>query len=484
MDLLAGYTDENSKQSPSLNQNYQSSSSKMTTERSLEDEWASFEKLIDGDAILESKDDAVGTSGEQKVKRKFSEGASETYSFEVQSGSSSDASSKSFSPEIILHTEVETISKEKESEQAPAAFRPKKDSGKGSSTSRSRSRSVSPRRHRKSKDKRSRSRSKDRSRDKKSHSRKEKRRHRSPHSKRSRSRSRKRSSSRHRSRSRDRKRGSKERRSSRDKHRHRSRSHDRSHKRKHRSKSRSPRRHRSKSRSPRRHRSKSRSPRRRHRRSRSPRRRRSYSRSRSPSPRYKSVPISSYQKKISGTLAKKPMTFREKMRQDLIKAGKLLDGVGEVDPNGDSHVTPQMALLQTMAAMQQKAQEMTGVAVPKYYNPAAVNPLKYAEQVQKRKLLWSKKEKKEEIPDQWQGTAFKADQDGKMGAKFRKLMGMGEDASIADEDLTEEQRLKREELFARLDKDYEFARMSTHTHRGVGLGFASQGMSMPQFPQP
>ncbi len=42
-----------------------------------------------------------------------------------------------------------------------------------------------------------------------------------------------------------------------------------------------------------------------------------------------------------------------------------------------------------------QAQELTGVAVPKYYNPAAVNPLKYAEQVQKRKLLWSKsKEKK------------------------------------------------------------------------------------------
>jgi hypothetical protein len=38
-----------------------------------------------------------------------------------------------------------------------------------------------------------------------------------------------------------------------------------------------------------------------------------------------------------------------------------------------------------------QAQELTGVEVPKYYNPAAVNPLKYAEQVQKRKLLWSKK---------------------------------------------------------------------------------------------
>lgn len=40
-----------------------------------------------------------------------------------------------------------------------------------------------------------------------------------------------------------------------------------------------------------------------------------------------------------------------------------------------------------------QAQELTGVPVPKYYNPAAVNPLKYAEQVQKRKLLWSKNKK-------------------------------------------------------------------------------------------
>lgn len=42
---------------------------------------------------------------------------------------------------------------------------------------------------------------------------------------------------------------------------------------------------------------------------------------------------------------------------------------------------------------------MTGIAVPKYYNPAAVNPLKYAEQVQKRKLLWSKSKDKKEVRD-------------------------------------------------------------------------------------
>jgi len=41
---------------------------------------------------------------------------------------------------------------------------------------------------------------------------------------------------------------------------------------------------------------------------------------------------------------------------------------------------------------------------------------------------------------------------------------------------TEEQLKKQEELFRQLDKDYEFARMATHTHRGVGLGFQSHGM--------
>lgn len=40
--------------------------------------------------------------------------------------------------------------------------------------------------------------------------------------------------------------------------------------------------------------------------------------------------------------------------------------------------------------MHAKAQELTGVEVPKFYNPAAINPLKFAEQQQKRKLLWSK----------------------------------------------------------------------------------------------
>lgn len=199
------------------------------------------------------------------------------------------------------------------------------------------------------------------------------------------------------------------------------------------------------------------------------------------------------------------MTFKEVMRKEILTAGKKVDeGASESSSipmnkpgeilkasamlasikSTNSTVTPQMALLQTMAAMHQKAQEITGVAVPKYYNPAAVNPLKYAEQVQKRKLLWSKnkqddkdKEKEEQMEVQWKSTQFAADQDGKMTSKFRKLMGI-KDVSESEEgvqvELSEEQKRKQDELFSRLDKEYEFARMATHTHRGVGLGFSAQ----------
>lgn len=151
-------------------------------------------------------------------------------------------------------------------------------------------------------------------------------------------------------------------------------------------------------------------------------------------------------------------------------------------------VTPQQALMQTMAAMHAKAQELTGVAVPSYYNPAAVNPLKYAEQIKKRKLLWSKakegeKEKDNKVQTQsWTSTSFASDDDGKMATKFRKLMGIKEeDKMLLSDDvdiskLTEEQRQRQEELFQQLDREYAFARMTTHTHRGVGLGFQSQGL--------
>ena len=78
----------------------------------------------------------------------------------------------------------------------------------------------------------------------------------------------------------------------------------------------------------------------------------------------------------------------------------------------------------------------------------------------------------------WGGTSFSQDQDGKVAHKFRKLMGMkeGEEEEEDDRPANEEQQLKQQQLFDQLDKEYEFARMTTHTHRGIGLGFQSLGL--------
>jgi len=48
--------------------------------------------------------------------------------------------------------------------------------------------------------------------------------------------------------------------------------------------------------------------------------------------------------------------------------------------------------------------------------------------------------------------------------------------------MSEEQRRKHQELFERLDQEYAFARMTTHTQRGVGLGFSSAVID-PNVPQ-
>lgn len=56
-----------------------------------------------------------------------------------------------------------------------------------------------------------------------------------------------------------------------------------------------------------------------------------------------------------------------------------------------TQVTPQIAMAAQMAALQAKTLAETGIAVPSYYNPSAVNPMKFAEQEKKRKLLWQGK---------------------------------------------------------------------------------------------
>lgn len=55
--------------------------------------------------------------------------------------------------------------------------------------------------------------------------------------------------------------------------------------------------------------------------------------------------------------------------------------------------------------------------------------------------------------------------------KYRKLMGIKGDVELKE--LSEEQKQKQSELFAKLDQEYAFARLATHTHRGMGLGVVS-----------
>ncbi|KAG0711075.1 Arginine/serine-rich coiled-coil protein 2 [Chionoecetes opilio] len=48
-------------------------------------------------------------------------------------------------------------------------------------------------------------------------------------------------------------------------------------------------------------------------------------------------------------------------------------------------------LKRSMEAQVVEVQKQTGIILPSYYNPAAMNPMKFAEQERKKKLLWGNK---------------------------------------------------------------------------------------------
>jgi hypothetical protein len=58
-------------------------------------------------------------------------------------------------------------------------------------------------------------------------------------------------------------------------------------------------------------------------------------------------------------------------------------------------------------------------------------------------------------------------------AKFRKLMGMKEDAAGSGADGSQQQQQRQDQIFRDLDKQYSAARTVTHTARGSGLGFGN-----------
>uniref|UniRef100_A0A7G3B1A7 Putative transcription termination factor rho n=1 Tax=Lutzomyia longipalpis TaxID=7200 RepID=A0A7G3B1A7_LUTLO len=127
-----------------------------------------------------------------------------------------------------------------------------------------------------------------------------------------------------------------------------------------------------------------------------------------------------------------------------------------------------------------KKTETAAIELPSYYNPGVVNPSRYAEQMQKRKLLWSHKKSdnvEQAAAAKWESAKFSQDQDGKVQSKFMRLMGIkeppkasGATSASGGVDLVK----KQEELFSTMEQQYEVARQVTHTMRGVGFGFSSQ----------
>lgn len=167
--------------------------------------------------------------------------------------------------------------------------------------------------------------------------------------------------------------------------------------------------------------------------------------------------------------------LQEQREKELLEKQKQQEMVSALLASG-TQVTPQIAMAAQMAALQAKALAETGIAVPSYYNPAAVNPMKFAEQEKKRKMLWQGKKEgtdKSQTAELWEKLNFgNKDQN----VKFRKLMGIkGEEeagSSTADEESLKTLK-QQEEVFRNLDAQYEMARSQTHTQRGMGLGFSS-----------
>ncbi|XP_069949921.1 arginine/serine-rich coiled-coil protein 2 isoform X2 [Cherax quadricarinatus] len=300
-------------------------------------------------------------------------------------------------------------------------------------------------------------------------------------------------------------------------------------------------------------------------RSRSRERRRSRSRSRDRRSRSRSR---DRRRRSRSRERKRPMDIRKEAQQKLA----LLKAA-----NPD--LTAAELLKRSMEAQMVEVQKQTGIALPSYYNPAAMNPMKFAEQERKKKLLWGNKNKAADTPAGnsaaegaasntpaslnlhpggsgmggmgsgmnslrpnlggecaasaaaaatatatagstgassgqaalWANTRFSNDRDGKMAEKFRRLMGvksadtavaapymcsppasskLGESAPAGNkescvggsggrENPGMDILQKQETMFTSMERQYEMARIATHTHKGFGLGFTSQSF-MPK----
>ncbi|EFO27927.1 hypothetical protein LOAG_00564 [Loa loa] len=119
--------------------------------------------------------------------------------------------------------------------------------------------------------------------------------------------------------------------------------------------------------------------------------------------------------------------------------------------------------------------------------------VKRAEEIQKRKLIWSKPEEKKELESNavssiiglrpstsstWNSILAASSSDIKQLDKFKRLMGMKksdeegrEEVPKVDDNQVEAERRRQRELYSHLDHQYAVARSFTHLSRGQGLGF-------------
>ena len=147
-----------------------------------------------------------------------------------------------------------------------------------------------------------------------------------------------------------------------------------------------------------------------------------------------------------------------------------------------------------------KVEEM-GVEMPKYYKAGAINPVSYAQQVQKRKLMWKKQGADESAAkegdkssssagvaasfNKWEATNFGSEE---ANSKFRRLMGIKNASKPEEMDIKDAPGKNSEKLMNDLERGYEQARQQTHRNRGIGLGFSSSeerfaaGMGSGQHP--
>ncbi|XP_064101232.1 arginine/serine-rich coiled-coil protein 2-like isoform X2 [Macrobrachium nipponense] len=80
---------------------------------------------------------------------------------------------------------------------------------------------------------------------------------------------------------------------------------------------------------------------------------------------------------------KRPMDIRKAEAQQKLAALKA----------ANPDLTPAELMRRSMEAQVEEVKKQTGITLPSYYNPATMNPMKFAEQERKKKLLWGNKSK-------------------------------------------------------------------------------------------